>query len=64
MHSLAGKAPPKDFDNLTYALAAMVSVESWVALRDVCQLSKKRSREVMNWAVRTLVEAVVSGKVG
>ncbi len=56
------KIPDKEAENLTFALAAMVSVESYVALRDVCQLSRNRSREVMNWAVRKMVEAVLSGK--
>ena len=54
--------PEKDLENLIYALAAMVGVESYIALRDVCQLGKSHSREVMSWAVRKLVEAVIPVK--
>jgi AcrR family transcriptional regulator len=54
----------KDLENLTYALVAMVGIESYIALRDVCQLSKIRSKEVMSWAIKTLVSAVAKGEEG
>jgi len=60
LQSMREKLPEKEFEKLVLALAAMVSVESYVALRDVCQVSKSRSREIMNWAVRKMVAAVLS----
>jgi AcrR family transcriptional regulator len=49
------------FRQLRLSLAAMVSVESFVALRDVCGLDAARAREVMGWAVGRLVEAAARG---
>ena len=48
-----------EYEKLMCALAAMVSVESYVVLRDVCQTTRKRGSEIMNWAVKKLVEAVL-----
>lgn len=62
LQSSRGKLPDQELEKLILALAAMVGVESYVALRDVCQLSKSQSREVMNWAVRKLVEAAFAGR--
>jgi AcrR family transcriptional regulator len=58
LRPVSDKISKGDLDNLTCALAAMVGVESYIALRDVCQLSKNRSREVMAWAIRKLVSTV------
>jgi AcrR family transcriptional regulator len=58
------KESVQDIENLMYALAAMVGVESYIALRDVCQLSKSKSKAVMSWAVKTLVTAVAETKRG
>ena len=54
----------EDFETLVYALAALVGVESYIALRDACQLSKSRSRDVISWAITTLVSAVADQKEG
>lgn len=48
-----------EYQNLIFALAAMVGLESYVVLRDVCQVDQKRGKEIMNWAVRKLVEATL-----
>jgi AcrR family transcriptional regulator len=61
LHSRAENLNGKDYEKLLFALATMVSVESYVVLRDVCQVTQKRGREIMNWAVRTLVKAVLPG---
>lgn len=61
---VSGEISEDDRDNLTCALAAMVGIESYIALRDVCQLSKNRSREVMAWAIEKLVSAVTLRKDG
>lgn len=55
-----GKIDRDKLERLLFALATMVSVESYVVLRDVCQVSQKRGREIMNWAVQTLVKAALS----
>lgn len=50
---------PRELDNLLYALATMVGLESYIVLRDVCQINQTRGNEIMNWAVRKLVDAVL-----
>ena len=47
------------YENLLFALATMVGLESYIVLRDVCQVSQKRGNEIMNWAVRKLVDAAL-----
>jgi AcrR family transcriptional regulator len=46
-------------ERLIYALAALMSVESFIAMTDVCQLDRKKGREVITWAVRLLTEAAL-----
>ena len=60
LKSTGGDIQDEKIDKLIYALATMVSVESYVVLRDVCQVSQSRGREIMNWAVRKLVEAALA----
>ena len=60
LQSSGDRIPDHELQNLISVLAAMVSVESYVVLRDVCHLNKTRSREVMNWAVRKVVAGVIS----
>jgi AcrR family transcriptional regulator len=50
-----------DFARLRDALAAMVGLESLVVMRDVCGRSAEEGREIMEWAVRTLVAAAITG---
>ncbi len=45
---------------LQYALASMTGIESFIVMRDVCGLDIERGKEIMQWAVQTLVDAVVS----
>jgi len=47
-------------ENLLYALSAMVSVEPFIALTDVCRIKPDRGREIMRWAVKLLVNAALS----
>jgi AcrR family transcriptional regulator len=49
-----------DFARLRDALAAMVGLESLIVMRDVCGRSAEEGREIMEWAVRTLIAATVS----
>jgi len=53
------KIGPEDFEMLTHALTTMIGLESFIVLRDVCQLRQKRALEIMNWAVRKLVDTVL-----
>jgi len=53
------KISPADFEMLTHALTTMIGLEPFIVLRDVCQLRQKRASEIMNWAVRKLVDAVL-----
>lgn len=48
------------YENLLYALSAMVSVEPFIALTDVCRIDPDRGREIMQWAVKLLVNATLS----
>lgn len=63
LRPVAEKVSRTDFQTLVYALSALVGVESYIALRDVCQLSKRKSREVIVWATRALVSAVAETEI-
>ena len=47
-------------EKLLYALSAMVSVEPFIALTDVCRIEPDRGREIMQWAIKLLVNAALS----
>ncbi|MBT8362131.1 MAG: TetR/AcrR family transcriptional regulator [Desulfobacterales bacterium] len=53
------KLDQETFDKLLYALSAMVSVEPFIALTDVCQIEPERGKEIMLWAVKLLVNATL-----
>lgn len=59
LSSVGSRLEKDEFENLLYALATMVGLESYIVLRDVCQVSQKRGSEIMNWAVRKLIDATV-----
>ena len=52
-----GKLDDETFEKLLYALSAMVSIESFIALTDVCQIEPERGREIMRWAIKLLIKA-------
>lgn len=54
-----GKLDDETFEKLLYALSAMVSIESFIALTDVCQIEPERGREIMRWAIKLLIKASV-----
>lgn len=49
----------KTREKLLYALCALVSVEPFIVLTDVCRLAPDRGKEITRWAVKTLVRATV-----
>jgi len=51
------------YEKLLYALSAMVSVEPFIALTDVCQIEPERGREIMRWAVKLLVNATLNASI-
>ena len=53
------KLDDETFEKLLYALSAMVSVEPFIALTDVCRIEPERGREIMRWAIKLLVDAVL-----
>ncbi len=61
-------APARDtLDEATYerlrdALAGMMGIESLTMMRDICELDPDAARDTMNWAVQTLVRAVLEGQ--
>jgi AcrR family transcriptional regulator len=55
---------PSGFDRLVHALAAVVGVESYVVLRDVCGLDPGEALATMRWAGRALIEAGGAGARG
>ena len=58
-------APARDaLDEATYerlrdALAGMMGIESLTMMRDICELEPDAAKATMNWAVQTLVRAVL-----
>ncbi len=57
------KLDHKTYEKLLYALSAMVSVEPFIALTDVCQIEPGRGREIMRWAVKLLVNAALGERI-
>jgi AcrR family transcriptional regulator len=49
------------FARLRIALGVMVGVESMIVLKDIYGLERDRAEEIMDWAVRALVAAAVTG---
>jgi AcrR family transcriptional regulator len=49
---------------LELALSMMSGVESLIAARDVCRIDPDEARDIMSWAVQTLVRAVLAGAPG
>lgn len=47
------------YRRLVYALAGMMGIESLTVMRDVCELDHDAAKATMNWAVRTLIAAVI-----
>lgn len=56
---VCGQLDDAAYDRLVYALSSMVGVEAFLALADVCMLDPGQSKEIMNWAVKTLTDAVL-----
>jgi hypothetical protein len=54
----------KAFMRLVHALSMLVSIEPFIAATDVCRLDRKKGREVLSWAVRTLTDAALREKAG
>ena len=48
------------YEKLIYALSAMISLEPFVALTDVCQIEPERGKEIMRWAIKLLVNATLN----
>lgn len=53
------KLDDETFEKLLYALSAMISIEPFIALTDVCQIEPERGKEIMRWAVKLLVNAAL-----
>lgn len=51
----------KSHDRLVKALAMVVSMETYFAGRDICQLPPERISETMSWVVEVLVRASLDG---
>jgi len=56
------KIDPKTYEKLLYALSALVSLEPFIALSDVCQIDPKEGSSITRWAVKTLVNAAITQK--
>jgi len=52
----------EEYRKLRHTLAAMTSVEAYIALRDVCQLSADDAKATMGWSVKKLINAILVEK--
>nr|WP_087573860.1 TetR/AcrR family transcriptional regulator [Sphingomonas sp. CDS-1] len=62
--SLKKELGKKGYDRLISALSMLVGIESLVVLRDVCQLSEVKARDVKLWAASALLNAALSQRGG
>ncbi len=51
------RLPGKMFDRVVYALSLLTGIETVVVTRDVCGLSVKDSRELVQWTARAILTA-------
>lgn len=61
-HALApvrDRLDDETYDRVRHALSVMSGIESLLVIRDVCGLTAERGAEIMEWAVRRLVRAVI-----
>jgi AcrR family transcriptional regulator len=56
---LDGHLAADELDQLTYALAVVMGIESTLVLRDICGLGPDQILQVQHWAARALVQSVV-----
>lgn len=54
------KLDEKTYEQLLYALSALVSVEPFIALTDVCQIDPKAGKTITGWAVKALVNTALN----
>ena len=59
---LRSRMPPEDLDRLVNVLAAVVGVEPYIAVRDVCGLDAEAVLATMRCAGRTLIEACTEAR--
>jgi AcrR family transcriptional regulator len=57
---LQGKLPKPEFKRLLCALAALIGVESYIALHDACGLHPDTALATVRWAGRTLIESALA----
>lgn len=50
----------RDYTRLRHALSMVVSIEAFVALIDVCGLSRRQARKTGSWSARALVSAALA----
>ena len=62
LHPLRSRLPPAELDRLVHALAAVVGVEPYLVLRDVCGLDAEAALATMRWAGRVLIEASTAAR--
>ncbi len=49
------KLDDQTYRNLVSALSALIGVEAWIVMSDLCGLKKKDAARALDWAVRSLV---------
>lgn len=52
--------PAKDYERLIHGLSLMTGIETQVVLKDICELSPAKAREVSVWAARMLLAGVLA----
>ncbi|MGR6430429.1 TetR/AcrR family transcriptional regulator [Rhizobium sp. PAMB 3182] len=57
---LKQELPAKDYERLIHGLSLMTGIETQVVLKDICELSPARAREVSIWAARMLLAGVLA----
>ena len=57
---LRGRLDKKRYERLTGALSLFIGVEAAIVLKDVCQVSEVRARDIKIWAANALLEAALA----
>jgi AcrR family transcriptional regulator len=60
LQPLEGEIPPKELQNLKYALSLVTGIETLVVFKDICGLNAKQAEDAALWTAKTLLEGVLA----
>ncbi|MDX3924736.1 MAG: TetR/AcrR family transcriptional regulator [Shinella sp.] len=54
--------PPRVFQRLVHALCLVMGIETFIVMKDICELEPEEGEEVLRWTAQTLLAEVAAGQ--